>query len=180
MPDADDRPGDIYVTTAAACSETGFSSAAFDFTVHGAIPDSGQYNALLIRSCSTPGAAACDAEERKLSAFLRREKEVALLLLTDKGVTWERGFQFRPFGMDTYGAYGPEARKTVDQPSEIRASRFNQSPASCRRKILQAVSNAHINASAKMLSSRRPRPSTVVYSPAPGVVPSGLRREPFF
>ena len=142
--------------------------------MHGAIPDSGVSDALLIRSCSTPSAAACDAEERKLSAFLRREKKVALILLTAKGVTWERRFQFRPFGMNTYGAYGPEARKTVDQLSEIRASRFNQSPASCRRKILPAISIAHINASAKMLSSRRPRPSPAAHSPSLGVVPYGL------
>ena len=124
----DDIKLDAGLKMAAQChatDEAGFSSAAFDFTVHRAIPDSGQSNALLIRSCSTPGAAACDAEERKLSAFLRREKEVALLLLTDKGVTWERGFQFRPFGMDIYGAYGPEARKSVDQLSEIRASRVD-------------------------------------------------------
>ena len=50
MPDADDRPGDIYVTTAAACSDAAFSSAAFDFTVHGEIPYSGQTNALPIRA----------------------------------------------------------------------------------------------------------------------------------
>ena len=78
MPDADDRPGDIYVTTASACSDAAFSSAAFDFTVHGEIPGSGQTKALLICSCSTPGAAECNAEERKLQEFLRREKEVAL------------------------------------------------------------------------------------------------------
>ena len=79
MPDADDRPGDIYVTTAAACSDAAFSSAAFDFTVHGEIPDSVQTNSLLIRSCSTPGAAACDAEERKLSPHGQRHHVEAWL-----------------------------------------------------------------------------------------------------
>ena len=168
LPDADDRPGDVYVTTSAGCTDAAYSSAAFDFTVRGAIPDSGQSNALLIRSCSTPGAAACDGEEQKLAHFATREEEVALLLYTDKGIRWKRSFQFRPFGMDTFGAYGPEAKKAVDQFSKIRASRFNQSIASCRRKILQAVSIAHITTSAKMLSSRRPQPSSVVFNPALG------------
>lgn len=40
LPDADDRPGDIYVTTEAGCSDASYSSAAFDFTGHGPIPDS--------------------------------------------------------------------------------------------------------------------------------------------
>ena len=81
-----DRPGDIYVTTEAGCSERGYTSAAFDFTVHGAIPDNRRSSALLIRSFSFPGAAALDAERRKLSDFAAREQEVALILLTDKGI----------------------------------------------------------------------------------------------
>lgn len=40
-----DRPGDIYVTTEAGCSERGYTSAAFDFTVYGAIPDNGRSSA---------------------------------------------------------------------------------------------------------------------------------------
>lgn len=35
IPDADDRPGDVFVTTSAGCSDTAYSSAVFDFTVHG-------------------------------------------------------------------------------------------------------------------------------------------------
>ena len=42
MPDSEDRPADVFVTTAAGCSEAAYSSAAFDFTVRGAIPDSGR------------------------------------------------------------------------------------------------------------------------------------------
>ena len=165
LPDADDRPGDIYVTTEAGCSERGYTSAAFDFTVHGAVPDSGCSSALLLRSCSLPGAAAHDAEQRKLADFAVREQEVALILLTDKGITWKRPFQFRPFGMDVFGAMGPETLKIIDQFSRIRASRFNQSVASCRRKMQQAVSIAHITSCAKMLSCRRPKLSVAVDVP---------------
>ena len=40
-----DRPGDINVTTEAGCSERGYTSAAFDFTDYGAIPDNGRSSA---------------------------------------------------------------------------------------------------------------------------------------
>ena len=86
-------------------------------------------------------------------------------MLTDKGITRKRPFQFRPFGMDVFGSMGPEALKSIDQFSRIRASRFNQSVASCRRKILQAVSIAHITSCAKMLSCRRPQLSVSLDAP---------------
>ena len=157
FPGADDRPGDIYVTNDAGCTDAGYTSAAFDFTVHGAMPDNGKSSPLLISSSKIPGAAAHDAEKSKISNFLRREREVALVLETDKGITWKRDFQFRPFAMDVFGALGPEAKKAVSQFSNIRASRFNQSAGSCRRKILQAINVALISTNAKMLSCRRPQ-----------------------
>lgn len=42
-----------------------------------------------------------------------------------------------------------KARKTVDQLPDIKASRFNQSTASCHHNILQAISITHITASLK-------------------------------
>lgn len=74
FPDAEDRPGDIYVTTETGCTARGHTYAAFDFTVHGAVPDSGQSNALLVRSCTIPGAAAHSPEKSKVTD-LRRERE---------------------------------------------------------------------------------------------------------
>lgn len=41
LPDADDRPGDICVTSAAGCTEESFHSTAFDLTVHVSMPDNG-------------------------------------------------------------------------------------------------------------------------------------------
>ena len=104
---------------------------------------------LLRSSCKIAGAAAIDAEKAKVSDFLRREKDVAPVLKTDNGITWKRDFQFRPFGMDVYGALGPDAKKAVKQFSRIRASRFNQSPASCRSNVLQAINVALLCASVK-------------------------------
>ena len=75
--------------------------------MHGAIPDDGKSSQLLLRSCKIHGAAAHDAEKSKVSDFLRREREVSLVLKTDKGITWKRDFQFRSFGMDVFGALGP-------------------------------------------------------------------------
>ena len=121
---------------------------------------------LLVASCKIPGTAAHDAEKSKIADFLRREREVALVLKTKKGLVRKRDYQFRPFGIDVYGALGPDAKNAVKQFSRIRASRFNQSPASCRRKILQAINVALICANAKMLSCRRPQLCDSIDAPA--------------
>ena len=134
--------------------------------MHGAVPDMGNSSVLLRSSSKIPGAAALDAEKSKVSDFLRHEKDVALVLKTDTGITWKREYQFRPFGMDVYGALGPDAKNAVKQFSRIRASRFNQSPASCRRKILQAINVALICANAKMLSCPRPQLCDSIDAPA--------------
>lgn len=55
--------------------------------------------------------------------------------------------RFRPFGINTYSAYGPEASRTVDQLAKIRASRFDRSITSCHSKTLHAVSITHIHCS---------------------------------
>ena len=166
LPNAEDRPGDIYITSEAGCTESTYKSAAIDVTVRGGVPDGGKSSHLLITSCKTPAAVAHDAEKSKVSAFSRREQEVALVLKTDKGIDWKRDFQFRPFGMDVFGAIGPEAQKAVTQFSKLRASRFNQSAGSCRRKILQAINVALISTNVKMLSCRRPQLSVDVDAPA--------------
>lgn len=143
------------------------AAAAFDFTVHGHILDIGFSNTLLIRSCSTPGAAAHDAKERKIDEFTRREQEVALDLRTDRGTKWNRSFQFFPFWMDTHLDFGPEARKAFEQLATIRKSRFNKSQLSCRRKILRTAGIANITACAKMMSYRRTQPSHVEFDSSP-------------
>lgn len=57
---------------------------------------------------------------------------MALLLLTDTCISWKRAFQFRPCGMDVFGARGPEAKKAAAQFSNVRASRLHQSDLDCR------------------------------------------------
>lgn len=136
----------------AGCYDATYYTAAFYLTVHGAIPYSGRSNSLPIRSCSTPGSVTCDAEEHKFSIFAYRAQRTAVVFPTDKGITSKSGFQFRRFRVDTFGSYGPEAKKGFDQFSEIRACQFTQSIGSCRN-ILCAISIAHITTSAKMLSS---------------------------
>ena len=83
-----------------------FKSAAFDFTVHGATPDIAKASAILISSCKPPGASAFHAEKTKVSDFLKREQEVALIQKTNKGIIWKRHFQFRPVGMHVHGTLG--------------------------------------------------------------------------
>ena len=127
------------------------------------MPDSATSSALLRSSGNIQGAAALDAEKSKISALLRRKKDVANVLRADRGITRKLYYQFHPFGMDVYGAPGPEARKAFMQFSKLGAGRFNKSPASCRRKILQAINVALIFANAKMLRFRRPQLRDSIY-----------------
>lgn len=79
LPGAGDRPGDVYVSSSSACSvdeerprkayvptdpacsEGAFTTAAFDVTVWGAVPDPCLSCAKLRRSCSEPGSIASGA-----------------------------------------------------------------------------------------------------------------------
>lgn len=86
LPDADDHPGDIYVTSDAGCTDRSFKCAVFDFTVHGATPDFAKSRPLLSSSCKICGAAAIDAEKAKVSDVLKREQKVVLTQKTDTGI----------------------------------------------------------------------------------------------
>lgn len=132
-------------------------SAAFNFTVHGAVPDSETFSVVLRSNLRIPSAATLHAEKSKASDSLRREKGVMPALKTAMGITWKREYQFRCFGMNIYGALGPEAKKAIKQFSKIRVCIFDQPPDPCRRKILQSVNVALLRANAKMLSLLRPQ-----------------------
>lgn len=77
--------------------------------------DSEKSSAMLISSCKIPEAAALDAEKAKVSDFLRCEREVALVLKSDRGTAWKRQFDFFPFVMDLFGALSPGAKNYVLQ-----------------------------------------------------------------
>lgn len=62
FPDADDFPGDIYFTSDAFCTDGSFAFTTLDFTVHGAMPDSGKSSVLIISICKIPDASALDAD----------------------------------------------------------------------------------------------------------------------
>jgi hypothetical protein len=53
--------------------------------------------------------AAALAESRKTSAFLNREADIQQLLRMNDNTSWERSFQFHPFVVDVFGAYGDGA-----------------------------------------------------------------------
>lgn len=176
MPAANDRPGEVYGTTSDGCSDAAYASADFDVTVHGAIPTSCRSNALLIRSCSTSGAANCDVEEGNCSDFARRDHGTAFMLLTEKCFTRNGRIQFRPFEIDTFGAFGPDLKKSFELIAAMRTSRFYLLISLCRRKIPQSSSIAQITTSAKKLSSRRSQPGQVYFFSASAFVPSGSGR----
>lgn len=60
-------PGDFYVMSNADCTDERFSAAAFDITVHDAMPDECNSSALLIRSFKILGASPLDAEKSKVT-----------------------------------------------------------------------------------------------------------------
>jgi hypothetical protein len=63
----------------------------------------------LLASSLAAGYAVTLAESRKTSAFLQREAEIHELLSVNDDAPWERSFQFRPFAVDVFGAYGDGA-----------------------------------------------------------------------
>lgn len=83
---------------------------------------------IVTRRFSTPRVAALHAMQCSASSLTSPTESNSLP--SDSSPTkvspWKRGFQFRPFTMNTYGAYGPEAKKTVGQFFEIRATQFNR------------------------------------------------------
>lgn len=161
MPGCLDRPADAYGPAEAGCSTNAFSSAAFDFTVRGAIPDGSDSSHTLLRSCAESGATAIEAEKNKRAPFARRAEGVREVRLTGHGDTWRRRREFRPFGVDVFGALGTGAIKAVDRFARLRGGRHFQSPATCRRKTRQALVAVALHSSnAKVLRCRRPQLSS--------------------
>lgn len=70
---------------------------------------------MLVRRCKILKDAARDAENVKDLDFTKREKESALMHLSDKRATRKHSIEVRPFGLDAFGAPGPAALQDADQ-----------------------------------------------------------------
>ena len=181
FPGMGDRPGDVFVPSPAgclpppvtsrlrifapsdsACTVPAFEAAAYDFTVRGAIPDSGVPGTVMRKSCSDAAAAASFAEEDKAASFKAREEALAIRRRVRSERPWRRSFQFCPFGVDVFGSLGPSALTAIDHFAKLRAARYCHSTGASRRRILQRISVSLHSENAKMLQCRRPMPSTSI------------------
>jgi hypothetical protein len=101
-----DRPADLYVSSPDACEgdEIDWVAAAFDVTAVSCYTETRERSPLLTASARAAGHAATLAVSRKTSAFLNRKADIQELLRMKDVAPWERSFQFRPFGVDVFGA----------------------------------------------------------------------------
>jgi hypothetical protein len=90
-------------------------------------------------SARAAGHAATLAESRNTSAFLSREVDIQELLRTNDDSPWERIFQFRPFGVDVFGAYGGGATAILQQLTRNRSGQTSLTVGACGRLAFQSL-----------------------------------------
>jgi hypothetical protein len=109
----------------------------------------------LFASARAAGHAATLAESRKTSAFLNREADIHEFLRTNDDEPWERSFQFRPFAVDVFGAYGDGAIAILQRLARKRSEHTSMTAGACKRLAFQSLSVALQTANARMLRSRK-------------------------
>jgi hypothetical protein len=67
---------------------------------------------------------------------------------------WERSFQFRPFGVDVFGAYGGGATAIRQQLARKRGEHTSMTVGACKRLAFQSLSVALQTENSQMLRSR--------------------------
>jgi hypothetical protein len=152
-----DRPADLYVASPDACEGAGtdWVVAAFDVTVLSCFTETRERSPLLLASARAAGHAATLAESRKTSAFLNREADIHELLRMNDEAPWERSFQFRPFAVDVFGAYGDGATAILQQLARKRSEHTSMTVGVCKWLAFQSLSVALQTANARMLRSRK-------------------------
>jgi hypothetical protein len=76
---------------------------------------------------------------RKTSAFLNREAEIHELPRMNDDAPWERSFQFRPFAVDVFGAYGDGATAILQRLARKRSERTSMTVGACKRLAFQSL-----------------------------------------
>jgi hypothetical protein len=130
-------------------------AAAFDVTVVSCFTETRERSPLLLASARAAGHAATLAESRKTSAFLNREADIHELLRMNGDAPWERSFQFRPFAVDVFGAYGDGATAILQQLARKRSEHTSMTVGACKRLAFQSLNAALQTANARMLRSRK-------------------------
>ena len=144
-----DRPADVFVDTALACTTPGAdkTSLAIDVTV---------VTADAAPLASAGRSAATRAEDKKRREWAERVADVNAALKDEGRSAWIPSFEFRGFGMDVFGALGDEAQAILQMFAERRASRQTLSVGLCKRIAIQGISITVHSANARMIRSRTP------------------------
>jgi hypothetical protein len=130
-------------------------AAAFDVTVVPRFTETRERSPLLLASARAAGHGATLAESRKTSAFLNREADIHELLRMNDDAPWERSFQFRPFAVGVFGAYGDGATVILQQLARKRSEHTTMTMGARKRLAFQSLSVALQTANAQMLRSRK-------------------------
>ncbi len=129
---SNERPGDIFVP-----HWIGLKSAAFDVTIT---------NPLNVKGGNgTPmeeGVAAGQAEESK-----RKKYDVACNVA---------GIKFEPFALETYGAFGPNAKVLLNRISRFIARNKNQEKKTVKKRLAMRISVSLQRRMAKSFLERDP------------------------
>ena len=144
-----DRPADVYVDSALACSTLGAdkTALAIDVTV---------VSADTTPLASAVRSAATRAEDKKRREWTQRVADVNAALKDEQRPAWTPSFEFRGFGLDVYGALGEEAQSILQQFAERRASCQALSVGLCKRIAIQGISVTLHSGNARMIRSRSP------------------------
>jgi hypothetical protein len=85
------------------------------------------------------GSAATARQQWTTSNFIRREQDVNVLLAWDVLSASERGFEFRPFNLDLYGALSTSAKQAFHQLAKRHSEASCITAATCKRLALQTI-----------------------------------------
>jgi hypothetical protein len=129
--------------------------AAFDDTFVSCYTETPERSSLLSASARAAGHAATLVESRKTSTFLNREADIRELLRMNDDAPWERSFQYRPFGVDAFGAYVGGATAILQQLARKRIEHTCMTLGACKRLAFQTLSVALQTANSRMLRSRK-------------------------
>jgi hypothetical protein len=152
-----DRPADLYVALPDACEGAGtdWVAAAVDVNVISRFLEARELSPLLLASSRAAEHAATFSEIRKTSAFLNREADTQELLRMNDDAPWEHSFQFRPFAVDVFDAYGDGATSILQQLARKRSELTSTTVGACKRLAFQSLSVALQTANARMLRPRK-------------------------
>jgi hypothetical protein len=152
-----DRPADIYVASPDACGGDGtdWVPAACNVTVASCYTETRERSPLLTAPARAAENAATLAESLNTSASLNREADIQELHRMNDEALWKRSFQFRPFGVDVFGAYGGGATAILHQLARKHSEHTSMAVGACKRLPFQSLSVVLQTPISWMLRSRK-------------------------